>query len=503
MTILYSNTTYGSGVIVDLGLSDSLVVTRNSDLFSNDNFAVKTSGTGQTIQVFGFIGGSAGIWLNNVDTITGNTIDIAAGGIVGTTGTAISVRLPASKIINSGEVRSSDSIAISLGVSPDRSLGTIYNYGVISGQFGGINVLTGGKLTVYNYGTIAAMFSYAIIADAGNDLLVNRGTIEGRVNLWTGDDTLRNRGQINGDVDMQAGNDLLDNVGGTIDGTIAMGDGSDTLRPGAAGGEDANGGDGLDTLDFSRLGSVVVALDGSRDNAGAAAGDTFTAFENLTGSKLGSDILIGDAGTNLLVGLGGADKLYGRDGDDALDGGRGADLLDGGAGDDELDGGEDNDSLSGGAGADTLLGQAGNDVLKGGDGNDTLNGGDGADKLNGGGTGQDMLTGGVGADQFIFYAGDVAGTTVAGANFDKIADFSRAELDKIVLSAIDANTTVTGNQAFAFIGTAAFHNVAGELRISAVSGGYNVLGDTNGDGVADLVIGVTTGAALVASDFVL
>jgi hypothetical protein len=81
---------------------------------------------------------------------------------------------------------------------------------------------------------------------------------------------------------------------------------------------------------------------------------------------------------------------------------------------------------------------------------------------------------------------------------DKIADFSSVEMDKIDLSAIDANTAIAGNQAFSYIGAAAFSGAAGELHFA---GGF-VEGDINGDTIADFKISVGV-PALAAGDFVL
>jgi serralysin len=151
--------------------------------------------------------------------------------------------------------------------------------------------------------------------------------------------------------------------------------------------------------------------------------------------------------------------------------------------------------------ANTINGNSAANVLSGGDGDDTLNGLDGADKLVGG-LGRDVMTGGAGADRFIFRTGDFGGVTADTA--DEITDFSHAERDRISLSAIDANTlTGTVNDAFAFIGSAAFGHHAGELRYEIVAGTGYVQGDTNGDGLADFWIRIDHGPALVAGDFVL
>ena len=156
------------------------------------------------------------------------------------------------------------------------------------------------------------------------------------------------------------------------------------------------------------------------------------------------------------------------------------------------------DTLTGTTAEDTLSGLAGNDTLNGLAGNDNLNGGDGNDTLNGG-AGADVLTGGLGADVFVFSAvSDSAGTSI-----DRLTDFSTSQSDKISLSVIDANILVAGDQAFAWIGTAAFTNVAGQLR-SYQSGGHTfVTGDVNGDGVGDFLIQIDPLVSLAGSNFLL
>ena len=143
----------------------------------------------------------------------------------------------------------------------------------------------------------------------------------------------------------------------------------------------------------------------------------------------------------------------------------------------------------------------GNLVFFGGQASDTLTGGAGADQIYGGGGG-DALRGGTGADVFRYdNLTDSFGTT--NATRDRILDFAAG--DKIDLSRIDA-ITGGGDDAFSFIGNAAFGNVAGQLRFTDVGGGvFNIEGDVNGDGVADFAILVTAGPAypFAASDFVL
>ncbi|MEA1832114.1 family 16 glycosylhydrolase [Methylobacterium durans] len=157
--------------------------------------------------------------------------------------------------------------------------------------------------------------------------------------------------------------------------------------------------------------------------------------------------------------------------------------------------------IQGNAGANTLSGLGGNDVLNGGGGNDLLLGGEGNDKLHGdagndvliGGLGTDRLYGEAGADTFRFTA--LADSPYAAR--DTIVDFDAAEGDTIDLSAIDANSLVAGDQAFTYIGAAAF-SAAGQLRYA-----NGILsGDLNGDRIADFGLTLTV-SALHHGDIVL
>lgn len=154
--------------------------------------------------------------------------------------------------------------------------------------------------------------------------------------------------------------------------------------------------------------------------------------------------------------------------------------------------------FNGGAGDDAYTGGAKNDVLNGGAGDDTLIGGKGNDKLTGG-AGADTLTGSAGKDQFIFKS--IADSTPDAT--DTITDFNGKQGDRINLKAIDADTTTSGNQAFDFIGTDAFSGKAGELRFDKVGTGFDIFGDTDGDGTADFAIHLAKSASLTESFFVL
>ncbi len=199
-----------------------------------------------------------------------------------------------------------------------------------------------------------------------------------------------------------------------------------------------------------------------------------------------ADRLVGGGGDDLIRGRSGGDVIKGGAGDDVLRGGGGRDTIAGDAGRDRIEGGAGDDRLKGGRDADRLFGDAGDDRLEGGSGNDRLVGGAGAD----------LMFGGSGADRFVFASRyDFA----QRAERDVIGDFSHEQRDRIDLAALDANTFRSGNQDFHFIGRQSFSETAGELRFK----NGLLMGDVQGDGVADFFIEVQGVDRLSASDFLL
>ena len=203
-----------------------------------------------------------------------------------------------------------------------------------------------------------------------------------------------------------------------------------------------------------------------------------TGLDDLIHADRGDDTVQAGGGNDTLDGDRGNDTLSGGAGDDLLLGGKGHDLIAGDDGADTLDGDRGNDTLDGGTGDDLLLGGKGHDLIAGDDGADTLDGDRGNDTLSGG-LGQDLLTGGRGRDTFVFRS---VTESAAGAH-DTISDIELRK-DRIDLSAIDANTTVSGDQAFSFIDSQAF-SAAGQLRVQLDADGLYLLGDIDGDGEAD------------------
>jgi Ca2+-binding RTX toxin-like protein len=166
--------------------------------------------------------------------------------------------------------------------------------------------------------------------------------------------------------------------------------------------------------------------------------------------------------------------------------------------DDQIDGRGGNDSISGMNGDDVIKGGDGGDILTGDNGNDTLFGGAGRDRLTGGDD-ADILRGGADdgvGDQFIFLRVSDSGTTVSER--DSIFDFVSG-IDKINLSAIDANASKADDQAFKFSSTAA----ANSVWLADTGTDIVIRGDVNGDGVADFSIRVVAVNQVIATDFVL
>jgi Ca2+-binding RTX toxin-like protein len=109
------------------------------------------------------------------------------------------------------------------------------------------------------------------------------------------------------------------------------------------------------------------------------------------------------------------------------------------------------------------------------------------------------LTGGAGADTFAWAYASSAGP---GASADTIIDLLRGT-DRIDLSGADAKVATLEDDGFSFIGTDAFHNVAGELRYQAEGVHLRIQGDTDGNGLSDFEIIVNNNTFLTTTDFIL
>ncbi len=270
-------------------------------------------------------------------------------------------------------------------------------------------------------------------------------------------------------------------------------------------------------------GAVAVTLRVTMGSAAAVDLSGFTFLDFDTSSTGNARLQVdGDGDAETIVGSLRDDLVLGAGGNDTLTGAGGIDTLRGGLGDDTYvvnAAGEAKEAAGGGLdtvksvvtyalGANlenlALLGTAdiggtGNALknqLTGTSGANALDGGAGNDVLVGG-RGADTLTGGADHDRFDFNATMDSGPGLS----DVIADFAgngaRAG-DRIDLSTIDADVLTGGNQAFVFIGTAAF-TAAGQVRyVNGV-----LLASTDGDLQAELRIELAGSPPLVADDLVL
>ncbi|MFN5059220.1 MAG: calcium-binding protein [Chloroflexota bacterium] len=316
--------------------------------------------------------------------------------------------------------------------------------------------------------------------------------------------------------------DLLDGAGGNdvVDGdigndTLLGGQGNDVLIAGA-GNDTFDGGAGDDTYNVSTTSSVTVNLQSQRATGVDIGTDDIRNIENVVGSSA-SDTLIGNAIANQLSGGESDDTIDGDAGNDTVDGSAGNDTLLGGQGNDVLIAGAGNDTFDGGAGDDTynvsttssvtvnlqsqratgvnigtdvirnienIVGSSANDTVIGNAAVNLLDGARGNDALTGG-LGRDVMTGGIGKDRFIYIA--LLDSKVGSSGRDVISDFNGTSGDSIDLSAIDAYTGQSGNQAFVYIGTSPFSGKRGEVRFS---GGILQI-NTGRDLIADMEIMLT------------
>jgi Ca2+-binding RTX toxin-like protein len=141
--------------------------------------------------------------------------------------------------------------------------------------------------------------------------------------------------------------------------------------------------------------------------------------------------------------------------------------------------------VQGEAGRDTLYGDAGHDSLEGGAENDALNGGTGNDVLIGG-AGADVLVGNAGADMFHLAVDPLA--------VDRVADFSGAAGDRLVLAGTGLAAGALDPLAFAGnnsgLATTAAHRVIYEMDAG------RLWFDADGNAAAESRILVATFAAL-------
>jgi Ca2+-binding RTX toxin-like protein len=318
------------------------------------------------------------------------------------------------------------------------------------------------------------------------------GTIEGDILLGGQKDDVLNGREGRDEISGSGGNDVLD--GGAGDDTMLGGAGDDIYHVDTAGDQTAEVADeGIDTV-RSHI-SWMLADNVERLEllgSGNLAGTGNTLANTLVGN-VGSNALNGHSGNDYMVGGAGNDiYIVAAAGDNTIEqAGQGTDTVRSyinwtlganierlelrGSGNINGTGNSLNNTLVGNSGNNSLSGGNGNDYIAAGAGNDTLNGGAGNDRLIGG-AGSDNLNGGTGIDIFDF---DLVSDSPAGpALRDSVVGGFSHGFDRIDLSTIDANALVAGNQAFSFIGAAAFSGVAGQLRHTNYSGNV-IISDRN------------------------
>lgn len=359
--------------------------------------------------------------------------------------------------------------------------------------------------------TVSLSDDTAIIRNAlaGSDKLIG-GLHANYLRGYAGNDVISG-GQYE---DILAGDDGDDKISADFGwDKLYGGNGNDTLN-GGSGYDLLSGGAGSDTASYAgAILGVVASLEKPANNTYDAYGDQYSSIENLTGTSY-ADRLYGSATANILSGGSGNDTLFGRAGGDVLNGGSGSDTAsyygatagvianlskasantNDAAGDvyssiENLVGSSYTDSLLGDGAANTLIGNDGHDGVAGYAGNDRLYGGAGADRM----------WGGTGADRFLFKATTDSTRSVT----DTIYDFLVSEQDRIDLSAIDARLSVGGDQAFSFIGTAAFSGEGSELRHEKLASDTYIYADVDGDMVADLKIRLDDAITLTSGSFIL
>jgi serralysin len=350
-------------------------------------------------------------------------------------------------------------------------------------------ILAGDNATFINRGTVISQIGSAVLGNAASASIVNAGFMSSQFRVIFSDNTAFGSVAVTNSGTIAASSVNSEGIYVFSGGLVLTNSGSITTF--------------RDSAVRAELGSSfeanTIVNSGLISNTGGLSFDMSGDADSITntGTIIG-DMQLG-GGANRLRNAGQIEGSVTSGAEvDTFDlrGGFVSGLINAGAGNDNLLGGANDDRLVGDDGADTITTNGGDDALSGGDGNDTLSGGTGNDVL-AGGLGVDRLTGGAGADAFDY---NTVGTSITGAR-DVIAEFLRGT-DDIDLAGIDARAGQGGNQAFSFIGTAAF-SAEGQVRI--IDQGANVVVQANRSGslAADFEVMVLGVGTLAAADFLL
>jgi len=310
-------------------------------------------------------------------------------------------------------------------------------------------------------------------------------------------------------IENLTGSPFADTITGNLgDNIIKAGDGNDYVF--YTGGFDTiDGGNGVDTIDFSKFGSAVtITLTSFAGQAEAYTTDTtsisggtalrpiadLARFENAVGTAF-DDWIIGNSGNNTLDGGAGNDILFYDGGLDVLNGNTGNDTADfsymtsavfvdlAGGGFEAKGNGTANantgnlTNLANLVSIENLSGTSYSDALHGDNNGNIINGGDGNDILDGG-FGNDTLVGGDGIDTVSYVSHDTSSVSTGEVNTISLGlngadgSFIRTELSRNVGTTVAESDVLRG-----------IENVIGSNRAETINGNEqdNKLAGSGGD----------------------
>ena len=286
---------------------------------------------------------------------------------------------------------------------------------------------------------------------------------------------------------------------------------------------DIDGGEGIDTVDFSSAtqgvnvdldlntpNTAIASQDGAILNAPPNAGGQqileLDDIENVIGSNF-DDVIFGNNEINTINGGAGDDTIHSFGGADIVDGGTGIDTLllaatpvgtevtldESGSGTVVINGADadvfsnfenvtgsatGDDILTGNSSANVLNGNGGDDVLSGLGGDDTLLGGDGDDILAGGG-GTDIIDGGAGIDTNSFEGIGLGVTATVAADGTGTASYGQVNetftgIENLTGTDNDDILTATGAASNVLIGGAGDDFISGGGGSDITDGGEGI-----------------------------
>ncbi|GAA0652651.1 peroxidase family protein [Brevundimonas lenta] len=320
----------------------------------------------------------------------------------------------------------------------------------------------------------------ALHGEGGNDILnASLNAQDAFLYGEAGDDVLN--GDDNDDIlNGGDGNDILNGNDGK---DYMLGGAGDDWMMGGDGVDDAyDGGDGIDTVDYSASGSGVslnlsIPLDRllpDEGEGGDAEGDVVVNVENLRGSAF-ADTLVGDGAANVIEGAAGADALNGGAGSDTAsyrtsNAAVNVHLLLGTASGGHAQG----DTL---VSFENLIGSAFNDILTANNVANSIDGGAGADAMTGGGGGDRY---------YVDNLGDTVVETTGGGLDVVYASASWTLAGGVDVEQLRAN--YAGPSGITLIGNELANTIIGGLAADILNGGLGADVILGGAG-ADTLIG--------------